>query len=148
MKIAPPTLPRIAESMAVWSHGSQETIITPQEASLVMEPNIHDIQAARLQRQMKNAQFGVQQPIRPPQPETQSPIKNTWKNICHKAAMTCGVLFLPSFACLAFGLIGLIVPASLLVFGIALAIAGGKPTEKIERANAERAVEMSQYDPR
>jgi hypothetical protein len=148
MKVSLPTLQTVNETLAVWNPGSQEAIITPPEASLVIEPNIHDIQAARLQRQMKNAQLGVQQPIRTPQPATQSSIKNTWKNICHKAAMTCGVLFLPSFSFLAFGLIGLIVPASLLVLGITLAIAGGKPTEKIERANAERAVEMSQYDPR
>lgn len=140
------SMPTILEDPISRNASSQDAQIKNAEEIISIEPNVHDIQAARLERALKTTQskpVTIRKPINLTQ---KKPIVKTWKNLCHKASMMCGVLFLPSFACLAFGLFGLLVPASLLVFGIILAVLGGRPTEKIEQARAIRAVEINEFD--
>lgn len=82
------------------------------------------------------------------QTQTQSRAAKVCKNVLHTIGMVSAALILPSFACLVLGPIGLIAPAVLACIALTCLLLGGKPTEQMARAQAERAVEMSQYDPR
>jgi hypothetical protein len=106
-------------------------------------------EALRLERQIRSMPI-----VTPPvaqQVQTESRIDTAvgcYKNTLHTISMICGVSVLPSFACVAFGTLGLIAPAVLASIALTCALLGGKPTEQMARARAQRAVEMSQYDPR
>jgi hypothetical protein len=114
--------------------------ITPTETAPV-QPSIY---AQRLERELRS------RPIVEPQqtPPTQSCAARVCKNVLHTVAMVCGALIIPSFACLVLGPIGLIVPAVLASVALTCALLGGRPTETMERARAERAAAMRDYDPR
>lgn len=144
MKIQSVQLPTIHEDKAKWETSSQETRIE----GFVNSDAPCNLHAARLQRAMQTAQpnpLTKQQRIKQPQ---QKPAVKAWKNFCHTAAMVCGALFLPSFACLLFGVIGLCVPAALLIAGVVLYCFGGKPTPEAQAASEERAIQNAMYDPR
>lgn len=114
--------------------------IEPRETAPV-QPSLY---AQRLERELRN------RPCVEPQqtPPTQSRAARVCKNVLHTVAMVCGALILPSFACLVLGPIGLIVPAVLASVALTCALLGGRPTETMERARAERAAAMRDYDPR
>lgn len=106
-------------------------------------------EALRLERQIRSMPTVAPRVVEPMQ--TQSPSNTAvgcYKNTCHTISMVCGVAVLPSFACVAFGSLGLIAPAVLASIALTCSLLGGKPTEQMARARAQRAVEMSQYDPR
>ena len=106
-------------------------------------------EALRLERQVRSMPTVAPRVAQPVQTESRS---NTavgcYKNTLHSISLVCGVAVLPSFACVAFGTLGLLAPAVLASLAITCLLLGGKPTEQMARARAERAVEMSQYDPR
>jgi len=114
--------------------------IEPRETAPV-QPSLY---AQRLERELRD------RPCVEPQqtPPTQSRAARVCKNVLHTVAMVCGALILPSFACLVLGPIGLIVPAVLASVALTCALLGGRPTETMERARAERAAAMREYDPR
>jgi len=114
--------------------------IEPRETAPV-QPSLY---AQRLERELRD------RPCVEPQqtPPTQSRAARVCKNVLHTVAMVCGALILPSFACLVLGPIGLIVPAVLASVALTCALLGGRPTETMERARAERAAAMRDYDPR
>lgn len=145
MKIQPAQLPTIHENQTKLEPSNQEARIegmTNSEAPCVLH-------AARMERVIRMTQpVSATKQERIQQPKQQKPLVKAWKNFCHNAAMICGALFLPSFACLAIGLIGLCVPAALLVVAIVLTWLGGKPTPEDEAARQERAIQAAIYDPR
>jgi len=114
--------------------------IEPRETAPV-QPSLY---AQRLERELRT------RPCVEPQqtPPTQSRAARVCKNVLHTVAMVCGALILPSFACLVLGPIGLIVPAVLASIALTCVLLAGRPTETMERARAERAAVMSEYDPR
>lgn len=145
MKISSVQLPPIHEEPAKWNASSQEARIesfTNSDAPL----NLH---AARLQRSMQTFEpVPLPRMQQPNQPQQQKPTVKAWKTFCHRASILCGLLFFPSFACLAFGVVGLCVPAALLVAGFVLGLLGGKPPEEVQAARDERAAQNAVYDPR
>ena len=106
-------------------------------------------EALRLERQIRS--MPLEEPRVVPLIEIeQRPNKavRCYKNTLHSISLVCGVAVIPSFAFAAFGLIGLVAPAALASIAITCAFISGRPTEEMEQARAERAVEMSEYDPR
>lgn len=115
-----------------------ESVATTTE----MQPSIY---AQRLAHELRNMPcVEAQQQAQP----TQSKPLQAYKNVLHTVAMVCGALVIPSFACLFLGPIGLIVPAVLTSLWLTCILIAGRPTEMMERIRAERAAEMSEYDPR
>lgn len=106
-------------------------------------------EALRLERQVRSMATVAPPVAQQVQTESHSETAlGCYKNTLHTISMICGVSVLPSFACVAFGTLGLIAPAVLASIALTCALLGGKPTEQMARARAQRAVEMSQYDPR
>jgi hypothetical protein len=115
----------------------------------VVQVRIYDPEALRLERQVRSMATVAPRVAQPVQTESHSETAlGCYKNTLHTISMICGVSVLPSFACVAFGTLGLIAPAVLASIALTCALLGGKPTEQMARARAQRAVEMSQYDPR
>jgi hypothetical protein len=107
------------------------------------------LEALRLERKVRSMPTVAPRVAQPVQTEGCSDTAvGCYKNTMHTISMVCGVAVLPSFACVAFGPLWLIAPAVLASLAITCVLLGGKPTEQMARARAERAVEMSQYDPR
>jgi len=105
--------------------------------------------ALRLERQIRSMPTVAPSVAQPVQTESRSDTAvGCYKNTLHTISLVCGVAVLPSFACVAFGPLWLIAPAVLASLAITCVLLGGKPTEQMARARAERGVEMSQYDPR
>jgi hypothetical protein len=106
-------------------------------------------EALRLERQIRSMPIVTPPVAQQVQTESHSETAvGCYKNTLHTISMICGVAVLPSFACVAFGTLGLIAPAVLASIALTCSLLGGKPTEQMARARAQRAVEMSQYDPR
>lgn len=106
-------------------------------------------EALRLERQVRSMATVAPRVAQPVQTESSSDTAvDCYKNTLHSISLVCGAAVIPSFAFAAFGLIGLVAPAALASLAITCILLGGKPTEQMARARAERAVEMSQYDPR
>lgn len=140
MNIVPIRPQNVAERHVQFSEFVEVRHITPTGTAPV-QPSLY---AQRLERELRN------RPCVEPQqtPPTQSRAARVCKNVLHTVAMVCGALILPSFACLVLGPIGLIVPAVLASVALTCALLGGRPTETMERARAERAAAMRDYDPR
>lgn len=113
--------------------------IPPRETAPV-QPSMY---AQRLERELRNRPC-----VEAQTPPTQSKPVRVFKNVMHTVATICGALIIPSFLCLFLGPIGLIVPAALASIALTCALLGGRPTEAMERARAERAAAMAEYDPR
>lgn len=146
MKVTSAMLPPIHENHAQWEPGSQEARIEGFTSSDVPS----DFHAVRLEHSMKTAQPKAtpkHQPMQQPQQPQQTAIK-AWKNFCYRASMVCGALALPSFAFLAFGVVGLAVPAALFLTCAFFAVLAGKLPPEIEAAREQRAVQNAMYDPR
>lgn len=146
MKIQPATLPTIHEDQAKWEPSSQEAQIngmTNSDAPCVLH-------AARIERQVKSTPCAPasrpQQTQQNQQNHKQSQRVKSLKNICHRAALTCCALIFPSFAFAAFGAIGLLAPAVLLVVGILLFALAGRPTDEMEAEQAEIRERVRNFD--
>lgn len=146
MKIQPATLPIIHEGQAKWEPSSQETRLqkmTNSDAPCVLH-------AARIERQAKSTPYAPalrpQQPQQNQQNRQQSPRVKAFKNIFHRAALTCCALILPSFAFAGLGAIGLLAPAVLLVVGILLFALAGRPTDEMEAEQAEIRERVRNFD--
>ena len=106
-------------------------------------------EALRLERQVRSMPLAEPRVVPPIEIEQGgNKAVRCYKNTLHSISLVCGAAVIPSFAFAAFGLIGLVAPAVLASLAITCLLLGGKPTEQMARARAERAVEMSQYDPR
>ena len=141
MNIVPIRPQTTAERHVHFSEFVEVRHIQPRETAPV-QPSMY---AQRLERELRNRPCVEAQAQTPP---TQSKPVRMFKNTMHTIAMVCGALIIPSFACLVLGPIGLIAPAVLLSLALTCALFGGRPTETMERARAERAAVMSEYDPR
>jgi len=125
----------------------QVRVIEPTDTA----PIRPSITAQRIERHLRVAGIG---PVNHAQPQTEQtrsetpPSVRVCKNVLHSMAMVFGALFVPSFALVLLGPIGLVAPAALLVAAAVCAFLGGKPTEEMERARAIRRAEMQEYDPR
>lgn len=146
MKIQPATLPTIHEDRAKWEPSSQEARLqgmTNSDAPCVLH-------AARIERQAKSTPCAPvsrpQQTQQNQQNHKQSQRVKTFKNICHRAALTCCALILPSFAFVGFGPFGLVAPAVLLVAGILLFVLAGRPTDEMEAEQAEIRERARNFD--
>ena len=140
MNVVPIRPQSVAERHVQFSEFVEVRHITPTETAPI-RPSMY---AQRLERELRN------RPCVEPQqtPPTQSRAARVCKNVLHTVAMVAGALILPSFACLILGPIGLIVPAVLASVALTCALLGGRPTETMERARAERAAAMRDFDPR
>lgn len=141
MNIEPVRPQAIADRHVHFSEVVNVRYIPPRETTEI-QPTMH---AQRLERELKNKPNVIAQAQAQP---TQSKPIRIYKNVMHTVAMICGALFLPSFACLALGPIGLIAPAVLLSLALTCVLLAGRPTEAMEREMAIRAAEMAEYDPR
>lgn len=141
MNIEPVRPQAIADRHVHFSEVVNVRYIPPRETTEI-QPTMH---AQRLERELKNKPNVIAQAQAQP---TQSKPVQVYKNFMHNASIVCGALIIPSFACLALGPIGLVAPGVLLSLALTCALIGGRPTETMERARAERAAEMAEYDPR
>ena len=144
MRISQVNLASTHEQQVQWEASSQEARIegfTNSDAPA----NLH---AARLERALRCAQPNQVQQQAAPIAQQPKPVVKALKSVCHAASLVCAALILPSLACLAFGAIGLIVPAALFVVSVVLNVLGGKPTAEIQAARDERAARNAVYDPR
>lgn len=141
MNVTPIRPQNIAERHVQFSEFVEVRHFEPTETATV-QPSMY---AQRLERALRDRPCVEAQAQTQP---AQSKPLNVYKNVLHTVAMICGALILPSFACLFLGPIGLVVPAALALVSLACALLGGRPTEAMERARAERAAEMREYDPR
>ena len=130
----------IADRHVQFSEFVEVRHIEPRETAPV-QPSLY---AQRLERELRNRPFVEPQQTFPTQPRA----TRVCKNVLHTVAMVCGALILPSFACLILGPIGLIAPAVLASVALTCALVAGRPTETMERARAERAAVMRDFDPR
>lgn len=145
MKIQPASF-SVTKPIEVVSEESQHGRIEGFWHNSDVQTSIH---AARIERAMRNAAVSNTRQSLPERPaQTHQQIIKTAKNAFHNIAITCGALFIPSFAFAVLGPIGLIVPASLLAVGVIAALIGGKLTPEMEEANAIRAAQNAEYDPR
>jgi hypothetical protein len=140
MNVTPIRLQTTAERHVQFSEFVEVRHIEPKETAPV-QPSLY---AQRLERELRNRPDVEPQPAQPAQSK---PVR-VMKNALHTVAMVCGALILPSFLCLIMGPIGLVVPAALTSVALTCALLGGRPTETMERARAERAAAMNEYDPR
>lgn len=127
------------ERHVYFSDNVQVQIIEPTESAPVM-PSMY---AQRLERQMRNAPNVTSRPAPAP---ANSPITLACKNAMLKAALACGALFLPSFAALVLGPIGLIVPGALLALTVLFFLLAGKPTQSMEQSLATQQAEARRFD--
>lgn len=132
----------MAERHVQFSEFVDVRYIPPRETTEI-QPTMH---AQRLERQLKNKPNVIAQEQAPP-PAQSKPVQMC-KNVLHTVALICGTLFLPAFACLVLGPIGLIAPAVLASVALTCILVAGRPTETMERARAERAAVMRDFDPR
>jgi hypothetical protein len=143
MKIQPAKLPTINENFAKWEPSSQEARAegwTNSDAPCVLD-------AVKLERRMKNSPGApASKTERATQERQASTSLKTFKHICHRAALTCCASILPSFAFVAFGPLGLLAPAALLLAGIFLFLAAGRFTEQINNEIATRHNEIKNFD--
>ena len=139
MNVVPIRPQTTAERHVQFSEFVEVRHITPTGTAPV-QPSLY---AQRLERELRNRPC-----VEPQQTQTQSKPMQVFKNTMHTIAMVCGALIIPSFACLLLGPIGLIVPAALASIALTCVLLAGRPTETMERARAERAAVMSEYDPR
>lgn len=141
MNVVPIRPQSVAERHVQFSEFVEVRHITPTETAPI-RPSMY---AQRLARELRNQSNVDAQPHIQP---TQSRPVRAYKNVMHTAAMVFGTLILPSFACLVLGPIGLIAPVVLAVLAIVCAFLGGRPTEAMEQARAERAEANRNFDPR
>lgn len=141
MNVVPIRPQNVAERHVQFSEFVDVRHFTPTETTEVL-PTMH---AQQLERQLRTAPCVAPQPSSEP---AQSLPVRAYKNALHTAAMVFGALFIPSFACLVLGPIGLIAPAVLLSLALTCVLLGGRPTETMERIRAERAAMVRQFDPR
>lgn len=107
------------------------------------------LEALRLERQIRSMTTAALRVVPPIEIEHRhNKVASCYKNTLHSISLVCGVAVIPSFSFASFGLIGLIAPAALASIAITCAFISGRPTEEMEQARAERAAEMSEYDPR
>lgn len=140
MNVTPIRPQNMAERHVQFSEFVEVRHITPTETAPV-QPSLY---AQRLERELRNKPDVEPQPAQPAQSKPARALKNTM----HTIAMVCGALIIPSFACLVLGPIGLIAPAVLASLALICVLLAGRPTEAMERARAERAAVMREYDPR
>ena len=144
MRIGPVVRPH--EERHVRFHPIVQVRVYDQEGPINLQPT-HD--ALRLERQIRNMPLAEPRVVPPIEIEQGgNKAVRCYKNTLHSISLVCGVAVIPSFAFAAFGLIGLVAPAALASIAITCAFISGRPTEEMEQARAERAVEMSEYDPR
>lgn len=137
-----PIKPQATEDRHVqFSEFVEVRYIEPTETAQV-QPSLY---SQRLERELKNRPCVEAQPQAQP---TQSKPVRVLKNALHTSAVVFGAFVIPSFICLFLGPIGLVAPAALTASALICALLGGKQTEEMQQARAERAVEMSEYDPR
>lgn len=115
--------------------------IEPTEIAPV-QPSLY---AQRLERELRSRPNVETQPAQQMQSK---PVRMMMKNALHTVAMVCCALIIPSFTCLILGPIGLVAPAVLASLALTCILLAGRPTETMERARAERAAAVSEYDPR
>jgi hypothetical protein len=140
MKVLPISQPTLSEQHTEAAEQVQVRVIQPTDTAPI-QPSVY---AQRLERQLAQATVVEPAQIRPETP----PAVRACKNVLHSMAMVFGALFVPSFALVLLGPIGLVAPAALLVAAAVCAFLGGKPTEEMEKARAIRRAEMQEYDPR
>ena len=140
MNVTPIRPQTTAERHVQFSEFVEVRHIEPRETAPV-QPSMY---AQRLERELRNRPY-----VEPQQtPPTQSKPMQVFKNTMHTVAMVSAALIIPSFLCLFLGPIGLVAPAVLASIALTCALLAGRPTETMERARAERAAAMSEYDPR
>lgn len=139
MNVSPIRQLSAPERHVYFSDNVQVQIIESTESAPVM-PSMY---AQRLERHMRNATNVTPQSTPAP---ASSPIVLTCKNAMFKAALACGALFLPSFAALVLGPIGLIVPGALLALTVLFYLLAGKPTQSMEQSLAARHAEARRSD--
>lgn len=81
-----------------------------------------------------------------PTVEPDVPKSSVYKRTCGTAALVCGALVIPSFAFLAFGVVGLVAPATLVVATAVCFIARGKLPPDMEAEYAARAEAARTHD--
>jgi len=140
MNVTPIRPQTTAERHVQFSEFVEVRHITPTETAPV-QPSLY---AQRLERELRNRPDVEPQLAQP----AQSKPARALKNVLHTIATVCGALIIPSFACLVLGPIGLIAPAVLASLALTCVLLAGRPTETMERARAERAAAVSEYDPR
>lgn len=140
MNVTPIRPQNMAERHVQFSEFVEVRHITPTETAPV-QPSLY---AQRLERELRNRPDVEPQPAQP----AQSKPARALKNVLHTIATVCGALIIPSFACLILGPIGLVAPAVLASLALICVLLAGRPTEAMERARAERAAVMREYDPR
>jgi hypothetical protein len=139
MNVTPIKPQTTAERHVQFSEFVEVRYFTPTETEPV-QPSLY---AQRLEREVKNRPCVEAHPK-----QAQSKPVQVFKNVMHTTSIVCGAGIIPSFAFLVFGPMGLIAPAALASAALTCALLGGRPTETMERARAERAVAMAEYDPR
>ena len=140
MKVLPISQPTLSEQHTEAAEQVQVRVIQPTDTAPI-QPSVY---AQRLERQLAQATVVEPAQIRPETP----PAVRVCKNVLHSMALVCGALFVPSFALVFLGPIGLVAPAALLATATACVVFAGKPTEEMEQARAVRRVAMQEYDPR
>lgn len=141
MNVTPIRPQDIADRHVQFSEFVEVRHFTPSETTDV-QPSMY---AQRLERELRGRPCVEAQAQTPP--EQSKPVQ-VYKNYMHNASIVCGALIIPSFACLALGPIGMVVPGVLLSLSLTCALLGGRPTEAMQQARAELSVEMAEYDPR
>lgn len=87
-------------------------------------------EASRLERQIRSMPTVAPRVVQPVQTQSQSNAAvGCYKNTCHTISIICGVAVLPSFACVAIGPIGFVVPAALAVASALTYLIGGRETD-------------------
>lgn len=140
MKVLPISQPTLSEQHTEAAEQVQVRVIQTTDTAPI-QPSVY---AQRLERQLAQATVVEPAQIRPETP----PSVRVCKNVLHSMALVCGALFVPSFAFVFLGPIGLVAPAALLATATACVVFAGKPTEEMEQARAVRRVAMQEYDPR
>jgi hypothetical protein len=140
MNIVPIRPQSAAERHVQFSEFVEVRHIEPTETAPV-QPSMY---AQRLERELRSRPIVEPQQAQP----AQSKPLQAYKNVLHTIATVCGALIIPSFACLILGPIGLVAPAVLASLALTCVLLAGRPTETMERARAERAAAMRDYDPR
>jgi len=138
MNVSPIRQSPMPERHVHFSDHIEVKIIEPRESAPI-QPSLY---AQQLERQLRIAP-NVTPQSRPAQP---TPRLDRCKDVLHKAAMICGALVLPSFACLALGPFGLIAPAALFALSVVFYLLGGKQTERMQQECEMRRAEARRFD--
>lgn len=143
-------MPTIQEQNQGWDVESQEARRDGSWHN--SDAALNTLQAARLERCLKNAGPSINRQIEPaaqlPQQTSPATCFKKVKNAAYIGSMICGIGILPSFAMLTLGPLGLLAPAALFVLFVALGAVAGKPTESIQAWIAARRVDGATFDPR